>query len=313
MARPDRAGAYLMNKTILVTGATGFIGRNTLVPLMERGFEVVALTSRDLQDTVPGVRYVQCDLSDRAAVKAVMAEIGPGHLLHLAWRAVVSGLWTAPENMDWLQISLDLARAFVEAGGQRMTVCGSCGDYDWTSGLCTEDVTPLAPGTFYGQAKVALYQALTGYCQINNVELSWGRVFFVYGPGEHESRLGASVVKSLLNGEEALCSHGMQLRDYMHVGDVGAGLAALSASSLTGAYNIASGQAVRVKDVIEGLAAAIGRPELIKLGARDAPAFEPPLITADMTKTRKAGLDWAPRFDIEAGTRDTVDWFRNQL
>jgi nucleoside-diphosphate-sugar epimerase len=302
-----------MNKTILVTGATGFIGRNTLVPLMERGFEVVALTSRDLQDTVPGVRYVQCDLSDRAAVKAVMAEIGPGHLLHLAWRAVVSGLWTAPENMDWLQISLDLARAFVEAGGQRMTVCGSCGDYDWTSGLCTEDVTPLAPGTFYGQAKVALYQALTGYCQINNVELSWGRVFFVYGPGEHESRLGASVVKSLLNGEEALCSHGMQLRDYMHVGDVGAGLAALSASSLTGAYNIASGQAVRVKDVIEGLAAAIGRPELIKLGARDAPAFEPPLITADMTKTRKAGLDWAPRFDIEAGTRDTVDWFRNQL
>ncbi len=302
-----------MDKRILVTGATGFIGRNTLIPLMERGFEVIALTSRTPENTVPGVRYMQCDLADRAAVKAVMAETRPGHMLHLAWRAVVSGLWTAPENMDWLQISLDLARSFVEAGGKRMTVCGSCGDYDWTSGLCSEDITPLAPTTFYGQAKVALYQALTGFSEINNVELAWGRVFFVYGPGEHESRLGASVVKSLLKGEEALCSHGMQLRDYMHVGDVGTGLAALAASSLTGAYNIASGEAVRVKDVIEGLAAAAGRPELVKLGARSAPAFEPPLITADMTKTRKSGLDWTPRFDITSGTRDTVDWFRNQM
>ena len=302
-----------MSKTVLVTGATGFIGRNTLVPLLERGFEVVAVTSRVPPETVAGVRYVQCDLSDRPAMRDVMAEVQPSHLLHLAWRAVVSGLWTAPENMDWLQISLDLARAFVEAGGTRMTVCGSCGDYDWTSGLCTEDVTPLAPGTFYGQAKVALYQALTGFSKINHVELAWARIFFVYGPGEHESRLGASVVKSLLNGEEALCSHGMQLRDYMHVGDVGAGLAALSASSLTGAYNIASGQAVRVKDVIGGLAAAAGRPDLVKLGAREAPAFEPPLIVADMTKTRQSGLDWRPRFGIETGTRDTVEWFRNQL
>ena len=301
-----------MRQTILVTGATGFIGRNTLVPLMERGFEVVALTSRPPLDTVPGVQYIQCDLSDREATRAIMAQTSPSHLLHLAWRAVVSGLWTAPENMDWLQISLDLARAFVEAGGKRMTVCGSCGDYDWSSGLCTEDVTPLAPDTFYGQAKVALYHALCGFSRINNVELAWGRVFFVYGPGEHESRLGASVVKALLSGQDALCSHGMQLRDYMHVGDVGAGLAALSASSLTGAYNIASGQAVRVKDVIEGLAAAAGRPDLVKLGARQAPAFEPPLITADMTKTRKSGLDWTPRFNIETGTRDTVDWFRNQ-
>ena len=59
-----------MDKRILVTGATGFIGRNTLIPLMERGFEVIALTSRTPENTVPGVRYMQCDLADRAAVKS---------------------------------------------------------------------------------------------------------------------------------------------------------------------------------------------------------------------------------------------------
>ena len=300
-----------MSRRILVTGATGFIGRTTLQPLLDQGFEVVALTSRDVEDGVEGVRYVQADLTDQVAMEKIVSGIQATDLLHLAWRAVISGLWTAPENMDWLQISLNLAQAFVRAGGKRMTVCGSSGDYDWGSGLCTEGgVTPLMPSTFYGRAKVALYHALAGYCDTNDVAFAWARVFFVYGPREHPSRLGASVAISLLKGEEALCSHGMQLRDYMHVEDVGRGLAALAASELTGDYNLGSGVAVRVKDVILGLAEAAGRPDLVKLGARSAPAYEPPLIVADMTKTRDSGLDWTPKFDLKSGTQHTIDWFR---
>lgn len=303
-----------MTRRILVTGATGFIGRQTLQPLLARGLDVVALTSRVPEAPVPGVRYVTCDLADEQAVRAVMAEVRPSDLLHLAWRAVISGLWTAPENMAWIEISLKLARAFVEAGGQRMTVCGSSGDYDWTSGLCTEGgITPLMPSTFYGKAKVSLFHALSGYCDINKVGFAWGRVFFLYGPGEHASRLGASVVLSVLKGEEALCSHGLQLRDYMHVADAGAGLAALAASDLVGDYNIGAGEAVRVRDVILALAEAAGRPDLVRLGARQAPAYEPPLILADMTKTRASGLDWAPAFTLETGAADTVNWFRRHI
>ncbi|MEL7129806.1 MAG: NAD-dependent epimerase/dehydratase family protein, partial [Pseudomonadota bacterium] len=275
-----------MTRRFLVTGATGFIGRNTLMPLLDKGFEVIAITSRPPETPMDGVRYVVCDLSDPAATRAAIDDIQATDLLHLAWQAVISGLWTAPENLAWIEISLKLAEAFIEAGGKRITVCGSSGDYDWTTGLCTEGVTPLMPSTFYGKAKVALYHALSGYCDIKNVSLAWGRVFFVYGPGEHPSRLTASVALSLLRGEEALCSHGMQLRDYCHVEDVGRGLAALAASQLTGDYNIASGEAVRVKDVILGIAAAAGRENLVRLGARQAPAYEPPLILANMAKTR---------------------------
>ena len=169
------------------------------------------------------------------------------------------------------------------------------------------------PSTFYGRTKVALYHALSGYCAGQDVALAWGRVFFVYGPGEHPSRLGASVVLSLLEGKEALCSHGMQLRDYCHVSDVGAGLAALAASNLTGAYNIASGEAVRVRDVIMGLAEAAGRTDLVRLGVRPAASHEPPLIVADMSKTRSARLDWSPRFDLASGTVDTVARFKENL
>lgn len=300
-----------MSKRIIVTGATGFVGRHTLPELVSRGFEVIALTSRPIENSVEGVEFVKCDLTNDAEMRTVVADAKASHILHLAWRAAVRGIWTAPDNMKWLQTSLSLAEAFVEAGGKRFVMTGSCAEYDWASGLCKEGVTPLTPSTFYGGCKLGLYQALKGYCDTNEVEFASGRIFFVYGPGEHPSRLGADVVLSLLRGEEALCSHGLQLRDYIHCGDAGRGLAALSDSDILGDYNIATGKAVRVKDVIESLAEAVGRPDLVKIGARQAPAYEPPLIVADMEKTLKSGLDWTPKFDLETGAQDTVEWFRN--
>lgn len=299
-----------MKQKFLVTGGTGFIGRHTVVDLVERGHEVIVPTSRQIDDPVDGATYIQCDLTHPQDMKKLVAEAGADTLVHIAWRAAVSGLWGAPENVDWLQASLALGRAFLDAGGKRIALCGSCGEYDWTSGMCIEDVTPLRPNTIYGASKVSLLHGLTAMCDVAGASLVCGRPFFIYGPREHESRLTAYVITSLMKGEAAECSHGMQLRDYSHVGDVGRGISALAASDLTGEYNIGSGEAVRVKDVILEIAKEIGKLDLVKLGARAAPAFEPPLIVADMSKTRMSGLDWEPRFTLESGVADTIDWFR---
>lgn len=300
-----------MTSRILVTGASGFVGQRVLPHLVERGFEVVALGRSDPPVSREGVTYVRCDLLDPDQTRRAVKDAQASHLLHLAWRAVVSGLWSAPENMDWLLAGLHLVRCFQESGGKRATVVGSCGEYDWSAGLCKEGVTPLLPNTYYGSVKLALYHALNGFSLATKMELAWGRIFFLYGPGEHASRLGASVVTSLLSEQPALCSHGMQLRDYMHVDDAASGLAALAASSLVGEFNLATGVAVRVRDVIASLGEAAGRPDLIRLGARPAPGHEPPLIVADMGKTKQSGLDWSPRFSLEDGAIDTVRWFRD--
>ena len=302
-----------MTQTIIVTGGTGFIGFHAVTDLVTRGHKVIVPTSRPISESVSGAHYVACDLTDPAARQKLISEAGADTLLHIAWRAAVSGLWGAPENIDWLQASLALGRDFLDAGGKRIALCGSCGEYDWTSGICIEDVTPLRPNTIYGAAKVSVLHGLSAMCQVAGASFVAGRPFFIYGPREHDSRLTAYVINSLLAGDEAACSHGMQLRDYSHVADVGRGMAALAASDLTGEYNIGTGQAVRVKDVILEIASAVGRNDLVKLGAREAPAFEPPLIVADMSKTRASGLDWAPRFSLETGVADTIDWFRAQL
>ncbi len=294
---------------ILVTGATGFIGREARPLLLAGGHEVIAVSTSVPIDLPAGVECLQANLTDPASVTDMVQKAGASHLLHLAWHRAAGGLWNAPENMDWLQATLQLGRAFLDAGGTRIVLCGSCGEYDWTGGTCREDETPLTPSTYYGACKLAAETALAHLCRINDKSFACGRPFFIYGPGEAPARLGASVILSLLKGEEALCSHGKQLRDYMHVRDVAGGLVALLTSQHEGNFNIASGEAIQVKNLINAMATEIGRPELVKLGARDAPAHEPELIVADMTKTRDA-LNWQPQYDLVSGVADTVEWFR---
>lgn len=301
-----------MGKRLLLTGATGFVGRRAIKPLLARGYEIAALTSRANPEPVDGVEFVSADLTDPAQIDKAVERAGASHLLHLAWHSVPGGLWQAKENIDWVKHTLDLVEAFVAHGGQRITVSGSCGEYDWTGGLCAEDVTPLRPNTLYGACKHGLQSILTNYCDKIGVELAWGRAFFIYGPGEHPARLAAYVINSLLSGKTAECSHGMQLRDYMHVDDVASGFAALLDSDLIGAYNIATGEAIRVRDLISALAEETGASDLLQLGARPAAAHEPPLIVADMAKTH-AALAWRPKFSLAEGAADTVAWFRTEL
>ena len=294
---------------VLITGATGFIGRHVLHHLTRNGMTPIALSSSVRPERDDGVETVHADLSDEEQTRAAVRDAEASHLIHLAWQGVQAGLWSSPHNLHWVQRSMVLIDAFVEAGGHRMVVSGSCGEYDWSAGLCQEEVTQLRPSTIYGKCKNALHQLASAYCETRSVSLAWGRAFFVYGPGEHPSRLTSSVVESLASGEPALCSHGNQLRDYIHVDDLAEGYVTLLRSNCEGAYNLATGEAIRVRDLIYGLADALDARDLVRLGARQAAAHEPPLIFADMTKTNR-DLDWRPKFSLEEGCRDVVSQFR---
>ena len=103
------------------------------------------------------------------------------------------------------------------------------------------------------------------------MSLAWGRVFFVFGPHEHPARLAGSVAGALVAGQEALCSHGEQVRDFLYAPELAAAFVALLRSDVTGPVNMASGEAVALRELIEALAAAAGRPDLVRLGARPSP------------------------------------------
>ena len=141
------------------------------------------------------------------------------------------------------------------------------------------------------------------------MELAWGRIFFVYGPGEPEGRLVPSVGRTLLAGEPVPTTSGDQVRDFMHVEDVAAAFAALADADTTGAVNIASGDPVRVRDVVETLAEQVGRPDLLRPGALPDREGDPPRLVADVTRLRQE-VGIAPQIALREGLAQTLEWLR---
>jgi nucleoside-diphosphate-sugar epimerase len=297
---------------VLVTGASGFLGNHCLAPLVTRGFEVIALHRERATVDVPGVRWVRGDVMDRAQMRAVLDEHRPRSLLHLAWFVEPGKLIADPSNLAWTAASLDLIRAFRERGGERCVVSGSCYEYDWRYGYCVEDVTPCEPDTLYGAAKDALRRAFLAYCNVCGLSGAWGRAFFMYGPRENPARLVSSVILSLLRGQPAASSHGLQVRDYLHIQDVAEGMVALLASDAKGAYNIAAGSAVTIREIVELLGKITGRSDLLQIGALPARANDAPLVLGD-TRRAAGDIGWTPKLTLEAGLSATVDWWRTHL
>jgi nucleoside-diphosphate-sugar epimerase len=289
-------------KRVIVTGATGFIGRHAPSLLDERGFEVHAVGSRD------------ADLLDPAAAESLVARIRPSHLLHFGWYAVPGRFWTAPENAAWVEASIRLLRAFAGVGGERAVISGSCAEYDWSAGhgLLSERETPLRPATYYGVCKHALAGVGQGLAAELGFGFAWGRVFFAYGPYEQPGRLVSQVAAALVKGEPAPTSEGTQRRDFMHARDVAGAFVALLDSDVDGAVNIGSGAAVPVRDVVSLIARAAGRPDLVRWGEIPPRAADPPVLEADVARLRDE-VGWSPGIPLEAGIRETVEWWKTRL
>ena len=299
-------------KTVLLTGATGFIGQFAIAPLIAKNFSVHAVSSKPSEcENTENISWHQADLLDERRSTDLLKRIRPTHLLHFAWYVEHRKFWSAPENLDWLRASLHLAREFVACGGERLIASGTCAEYDWSSGgVFSEKSTALLPAHLYGAAKHALNLTLSKFAEVSNLSYAWGRIFYPFGAREPVDRLIPSVINSLLKNELAKTSHGNQIRDFLNAADIAEAFVALLESDVSGAVNIASGEGVKIADVVRQLAGIAGKPELLRLGALPDAKNEPSEIVAD-TKRLREEVGWNKNFDLAESLQETFDWWRN--
>lgn len=297
-------------KKVLLTGATGFIGRQTIPFLLEKGYEVHVVV-RNKQSFPEEVQVHHLDLFDENLIHQTLKNIKPSHLLHFAWYAVHGKFWQAETNLDWVRSSLKLVQSFVANGGKRILVSGTCAEYEWGPSTCDEFSTPLKSSFLYGVSKASLYQLLESYARTQKISFAWGRIFFLYGPHEIKERLVPSIIQKLIKGDMAPCSHGNQIRDFMHVEDVANAFVTLLDSHVEGAINIASGINVTLKQIIDSIAFKLNALEKVQYGFYPAPN-DPPIISANVTRLFNE-LKWAPKYTLEKGLNQTIDWWKQQL
>ena len=294
-------------KSVLLTGASGYIGQFAIRHLLDKNYTVHAVTSKSNNcETAENLYWHQANLLDADETKSLIENVCPTHLLHFAWYVEHGRFWNAVGNLDWLQAGLHLARCFVENGGKRMVVAGTCAEYDWTKpSPFVEYVTPFNPQTLYGAAKSSLSLTLERFAEVCNVSFASGKIFLPFGANNLATRLIPSVIQALLKNEPAKTTHGNQIRDFLFVEEVAEAFVALLESDVRGAVNVASGKGVKIKEVVKEIGNIIGKPELLRIGALSAPENEPSAVVADVTRLREE-VGWKSDTNLKKRLEETV-------
>lgn len=268
--------------TVLLTGATGFVGRQVMRALATRGVKIRAVirtgTEARLEDS-PAIESVLTtpDLFAETTDWWFSTCRGIDTAIHTAWFAEPGVYLHSPKNQDCLAGTLRFAGAAAQAGIRRFAGIGTCFEYDVTQ--CTLSVrTPLKPATPYAEAKAAAYSELTDMSARQKVSFVWCRLFYLYGEGEDERRLVPTLRKKLAAGEPVDLTSGTQVRDYLDVREAGRMIAESALGDVQGPVNICSGIPITVRALAERIADQYGRRDLLRFSARPGNYFDPPKV-----------------------------------
>lgn len=298
--------------SVLITGATGFIG-SEILSLLKPHFSDIHATARDIGRITndDAIEWHEINLLDKSAIQLLFQKTRPEYLLHLAWNVEHREYVRSDQNFQWVEASLELLREFANNGGKRALFAGTCFEYDLSYGYCSEEITPLSPETLYGVCKDATQKMGARFCRDRGISFVWGRIFYLYGPHENPGRLVPMIINGLIHDKPVDLTHGNQIRDYLYSKDVASAFVHILISDTQGPVNIGSGEPVRIKDIANKIGEIVGRPELLSFGSVHPGQIDPGFIVANNSRLREE-TGWTQKYSLEEGLKRTLEWWINK-
>ena len=257
-------------KTILLTGANGFIGSHVAEHLIKNGFQIIALVRAEsdlslCRDFIKDL--VLLDFNSQDLQKSI-SEYKPTCLIHAAWE----GVSTVQRN-DWniqvknVTLTTKLLTLANTSGVKKIIAFGSQAEYGNFNGRINEDYAPR-PNSAYGAAKIATLDMLKSFCQVNLIKFYWLRLFSFYGIREKEDWLIPSVIKNACNNIKMDLTGCEQRYDYIYIKDFCCALQkSIESESESGVFNLGSNTSVKIKDLIENIRVRINPDVQFNYGA----------------------------------------------
>ena len=259
-----------MKRKILLTGASGFVGRQIARSLVEAGHRPLLVLRPG------GFARVRLEPEDADIVETpdLFAEsagwwdealAGVDTVIHAAWYVEPGKYLDSPENTRCVEGSLRLAEAAARAAVRHFIGIGTCFEYRLPNDHITADAE-VGPVTLYAAAKLSLLHMLQKRFAGSATTLTWARLFYLFGEGEHPARLFPMLHRKLAAGENVQLTSGDKLRDFLDVAEAGAMIAGLVETGQAGVVNICSGKAVTIREIAEEIADRHGRRDLLTFG-----------------------------------------------
>lgn len=295
---------------IFITGGTGFIGKHVVKQLANRQHELMLLV-RDEMDVPDGfaderLKFINGDLSNTDKIKGLLKDLKPDATLHMAWEGLPDyGMEMSLRNLRYGQ---DLFAAAAKAGCECIVSIGSCWEYKKIIGGLTES-SEIEFSRMFPAVKNSLCLIGQAVCNEHNMQFYWPRVFFVYGPGQRDSSLIPSIIRSFRNGDVPEISNPNNKNDFVYVEDAADAIVRiLERRPEKTVYNIGSGISRSVYEVASVISEIMG----CRLGRNDMPEKCPAQpddnFWADISIARN-DLGWSPKHCIIDGIKETVNYF----
>jgi len=290
-----------MNKSrILLTGASGFVGKHLLKKLISCNYEILAI-SRNGSRELNGVNWLLSDLSNPKQYRNEIIEFSPEIVIHLAWEDIPD--FSFDVSYKNLKNSLEFFSFISKIGSiKKIIAAGSCWEYGKDYGSCSESDF-CYPKNNFTWAKKSLLDWLQSNQNINTYEYIWLRIFYAYGPGQRNNSIIPTILKSIDLKTLPDIKTPKNSHDYVFIDDViNAFLKSIQGNVKSGVYNIGSGESTSVLEVFR-------LAEEIITGS-----YSNSILTEEEAKTRKCevnfwanlskteqSLKWSPNTNLKDG------------
>lgn len=293
---------------ILITGASGFIGRHVLRLLDEQKYDILAVSLDDHPDnmSVNNVKWFKADIGEYNNHKweDILRDFNPEATMHLAWEGIPDyGYEMSRRNLD---NSIRISNFVIEnTSCRKIIVSGSCWEYGKIMGICRES-DKISAKSYFSWAKNSLNEYLNVKCKEHNVDLKWLRLFYVYGPGQKGKSLIPSIIRAFTYGNIPDIRNYLNRNDYVYIQDAAkAFLLALKNNTPQRLYNVGCGKTVSVEEIVKLIASTM-RIEYAPNVNNCSNMQEN--FWAD-TEQIKKDLGWTPEFSFEKGIEETIQYF----